>query len=442
MEMAPPFGEAAFATLPKALEAGRVTEAQLDTAVRRVLEAKLRMGLFEAPYVDLSAAAATLAAPAHRDVAREAAERTAVLLDNADGLLPLSRETGSIAVIGPLADGARDTVGPWVFAQDDSETVTVLAGIRAAVGNATRVDYSPGVTLPARLHKSIFEDDVHPQASRVVVDDDTEIAHAVRLASAAEVAVLVLGEAQVMIGEHASRSSFDLPGRQQELLEAVLATGTPVVLLIMTGRPVDLKGAEPAAKMMIWYPGTRGGEAVANLVFGDAVPGGKLPYAWPRNIGQVPLPYARLRSHKPDWAEERYWNEANGPLYPFGHGLSYTAFSYGGLSLSAERIAPGEVLEVSVEVTNTGQVAGDEVVQLYIHQRYGSASRPVRALKGFERVTLAPGETRVVRFALGPDELRYWSTANRDWVQDETVFDLWVGGDSTAPLTATFEVGR
>ncbi|MCB1358126.1 MAG: glycoside hydrolase family 3 C-terminal domain-containing protein, partial [Maritimibacter sp.] len=440
MEMAPPFGEAAFATLPQALEAGRITEAQLDTAVRRVLEAKLRMGLFEAPYVDLSAAAATLAAPAHREVARVAAERSAVLLENRDGLLPLTRETGSIAVIGPLADGARDTAGPWVFAQDDAETVTVLAGIRAVVGNATRVDYSPGVTLPARLHKSIFEDDIHPQARRVVVDDDTEIAHAVRLASAAEVAVLVLGEAQVMIGEHASRSSFDLPGRQQELLEAVLATGTPTVLLIMTGRPVDLKGAEPAARMMIWYPGTRGGEAVANLLFGAAVPGGKLPYAWPRNIGQVPLPYAHLRSHKPDWAEERYWNEANGPLYPFGYGLSYTSFSYSGLNLSAERIAPGETLEVSVEVTNTGPVAGDEVVQLYIHQRYGTAARPVRELKGFERVTLAPGETRVVRFTLGPDDLSYWSAATRDRVQDESRFDLWVGGDSTATLSAAFEV--
>ena len=179
---------------------------------------------------------------------------------------------------------------------------------------------------------------------------------------------------------------------------------------------------------------------MANLLFGAAVPGGKLPYAWPRNIGQVPLPYAHLRSHKPDWAEERYWNEANGPLYPFGYGLSYTSFSYSGLNLSAERIAPGETLEVSVEVTNTGPVAGDEVVQLYIHQRYGTAARPVRELKGFERVTLAPGETRVVRFTLGPDDLSYWSAATRDRVQDESRFDLWVGGDSTATLSAAFEV--
>lgn len=441
LEMSPPFGESAYRTLPEALEAGRITEAQLDTAVRRILDAKVRMGLFEAPYVDLDAAAATLAAPAHREVARKAAERTAVLLRNEGGLLPLKRDTGAIAVIGPLADSARDTVGPWVFEQDNSETVTVLAGIRAAVGNATRVDYSPGVTMPARLHKSIFEDDVHPQTERLVVDDDAEIANSVKLASAADVAVLVLGEGQIMIGEHASRSSLDLPGRQQELLEAVLATGTPTVLLIMTGRPVDLKGAEPAAKMMIWYPGTRGGEAVANLLFGNAVPGGKLPYNWPRNIGQVPLPYAQQRSFKPKWAQERYWNESNAPLYPFGYGLSYTTFSYDALTLSADRIAPGEVLEVSVEVTNTGKVTGDEVVQLYTHQRHGSAARPVRELKGFERVTLAPGETRTVRFPLGPDQLTYWSAARRDWVQDETSIDVWVGGASTAQLSARFEVG-
>jgi len=243
-----------------------------------------------------------------------------------------------------------------------------------------------------------------------------------------------------MIGEHASRFSLDLPGRQQELLEAVRATGTPKVLVIMTGRPADLKGADLQAKMMIWYPGTRGGEAVANLLFGDSVPGGKLPCNWPRNIGQVPLPYAQLRSFKPDGAQERYWNEGTAPLYPFGYGISYTTFSYSGLSLSSDRIARGETMKVSVDVTNTGVVTGDEVVQLYIHQRHGSAARPVRELKGFERVTLAPGETRTLRFPLGPDQLTYWSAAKGDCVQDATTFDLWVGGDSTAPRAAHFDV--
>ena len=443
MEMSPPFdGDSAFKTLPQAIEEGRVSVEQLDTAVRRVLEAKLRMGLFENPYVDLGAVENVLNNPAHRDTAQKAAERSAVLLRNEKGLLPLSRDVGSIAVLGPLADCARDTVGPWIFEQDDTETTTVLAGIRAAVGNATRVDYSPGVTMPKRLHASIFENPFMPATPRVEVDDDAEIARSVALAKDAEVAVLVLGEAQIMIGEHASRSSLDLPGRQQDLLEAVLATGTPTVVLIMTGRPVDLKGAEPDAKMLIWYPGTRGGQAVSNLIFGDAVPGGKLPYLWPRNIGQVPMHYARLRSHQPGWSDERYWNEPNSPLYPFGFGLSYASFDYRNLTFSSDRIAPGETATISVEVTNTSDVAADEVVQLYIHQRYGTSARPLRELKGFKRVAIAAGETETVRFELGPAELKYWSDATGGWVQDETEIEVYVGGDSTAELTAVFEVAE
>lgn len=441
MEMAPPFGgDAAFRSLPVALDAGRITMERLDEAVRRILEMKLRMGLFEAPYVDLNRAAEVLATPAHRAVADRAAERSAVLLRNEGGLLPLSRDLKSIAVLGPFADAARDTSGPWIFRQDDAETVTILSGIRTALGNAARVDHSIGVSVPTRMHKSIFDNPFMPPLPRIEVDDDTEIARAVALAKAAEVAVLVLGEAQIMIGEHASRSSLDLPGRQQELLEAVVATGTPTVVLIMTGRPMDLKGVEPAAQMMVWYPGTKGGDAVARLLFGDAVPGGKLPYTWPRNIGQVPLPYAHLRSFKPEETEVRYWNEPNSPLFPFGHGLSYTRFAYDNLRLSRDRIAVGESVEVSVDLTNTGPREGDEVVQLYIHQRYGTSARPVKELKGFSRITLAAGETRKVSFTLTPDHLRYWSSATRDWVQDATTFDVFVGGSSRETIRARFEV--
>ncbi|PUB14288.1 beta-glucosidase BglX [Yoonia sediminilitoris] len=441
MEMAPPSGsDAAYTTLPKALEGGRITEGQLDTAVRRVLMIKFRMGLFDNPYVDQGEALRILDTPAHRDVARRAAERSAVLLRNEGDLLPLSRDIGSIAVIGPFADAARDTSGPWIFEQDDSETVTMLAGIRDAVGNGTRVDHAPGVTVPKRLHQSIFENPFTVQAPRPELDDDAEIARAVKMANEAEVAVLVLGEAEIMIGENASRDTLDLPGRQQELLEAVLATGTPTVLLIMTGRPVDLKGAQTDASLMIWYPGTRGGEAVANLLFGDAVPGGKLPYNWPRNIGQVPLPYAHLRSFKPQEAEMRYWNNPNTPLYPFGYGLSYTTFAYDNLRLSADGMAVGDTLQVSVDVSNTGDVDADEVVQLYIHQRFGTSARPVKELKGFRRVTIAAGATETVSLTLGPDELRYWSAATRDWVQDASAFDVFVGGNSTDVLATRFTV--
>ena len=384
IEMAPPFGEAAFKTLPASLAAGAISSAELDDAVRRVLEAKIRLGLFEQPYVDVDAAKRVLADPAHREVARIAAERSAVLLRNHNDLLPLDRTAlRAIAVIGPLADAAREAAGPWIFQQDDRETVTVLDGIRAMLGPSVRVAHSIGVSMPGRLHSSIFESPEHVLAPRIEVEDEAEMSRAVELARAADVAVLVLGEAQIMIGENASRSSLDLPGRQQELLEAVIATGTPVVLLLMSARPLDLKGTEPRALMTIWYPGSQGGHAVANLLFGEVSPAGRLPFTWPRNIGQVPLPYAHLLSHKPEWGDERYWNEPSSPLYPFGFGLSYTTFNYDNLRVSKSLVAVGEPVDVSVELTNTGSRTGDEVVQLYIHQRYGTSARPVRELKGF-----------------------------------------------------------
>jgi beta-glucosidase len=252
--------------------------------------------------------------------------------------------------------------------------------------------------------------------------------------------VLVLGEAQNMIGEAASRSSLDLPGRQQELLEAVIATGKPVVLILMAARPLDLKGAKPDAILNIWYPGTQGGAAVANTLFGDAVPGGKLPFNWVRSIGQVPLPYARMKSHQPRGRESRYWNEDGSPLYPFGFGLSYASFAYANLRIEKPVVAKGEAVRVQVDVTNTGACIADEVAQLYIHQQYGSAARPVRELKGFKRVTLVPGETQTLDFELSAQDLTYWSSASRSWVQDETIFDVMVGGDSNAELSSTFEV--
>src|SRR5688572_28753360 len=211
----------------------------------------------------------------------------------------------------------------------------------------------------------------------------------------------------------------------------------------MNGRPLDLRWAAERvpAILDIWYPGTSGGSAVANLLFGDVSPGGKLPFTWPRTVGQVPMVYAHSRSHEPENQVRRYWDEESTPLFPFGHGLSYTRFAYEALALDRDSIAPGDTLTASVSVTNTGSRAGDEVVQLYVHQRHGSAARPVRELKGFRRVALEPGETRTVRFPLGPAELRYWNAAKRDWVIDAAPFDVWAGGDSTAQLSATFEIG-
>jgi beta-glucosidase len=443
MEMA--FANAAFRTLPEALEKGDVTAAALDASVQRVIEMKVLMGLFENPFVDEARAATVLGERTHRDAARVAAERAAVLLRNEGTVLPLSASTlKSLAVIGLLADAPRDALGPWIFDFKVDETVSILAGIRSKLGSAVRVDYARGVLIPPRKYASIFEmiPGNAPPKPPPGFDPAAELDKAVATARGADAVVLVLGEQQDMIGEHASRSSLELPERQQQLLDAVAATGKPVVLLLMSGRPLDLRAAASRvpAILQIWYPGTQGGAAVANLLFGDAAPGGKLPFSWPRHVGQVPIIYSRLTSHDPAKAGERYFNEESTPLYPFGYGLSYSTFAFDKLVLDRKSMAAGETLNVSVDVRNTGQRKADEVAQLYIHQRYGSAARPVRELKGFQRITLAPGETRTVKFTLGPEELRYWSAAKKDWVAEASTFDVWVGADSTAPLNASFEV--
>ena len=442
LEMA--VGDPAYAHLPEAVEQGLVSEAELDVSVRRVLAAKLRLGLFEQPYVDEQRAAEVLADPAHRETSRVAAERSAVLLHNENALLPLDAAAlSSIAVLGPLADSPRDTIGPWVFDYDLDETVTVLAGLRAKIGESVEVGYAQGLRPAQRTFASMF--DMFPGNSPVDpenFDDDAELQRAVELAAASDVAVLVLGEWQNMIGESASRSSLELPGRQQELLEAVVATGTPVVLLIMNGRPLDLRWAAEhvPAIMDIWYPGSQGGAAVANLLFGDVAPGGKLPFSWPRTVGQVPIIYSHTVSHDPDKQGRRYWDEHSTPLFPFGHGLSYAPIRYSDLELDGTTIGRGESLTVSVRVSNDGDRPAEEVVQLYLHQRYGTASRPVRELKGFRRISLAPGESRTVVFGLGIAELQYWNAAAKDWVVDASTFDVWVGGNAAADLGAEFEV--
>jgi beta-glucosidase len=362
-----------------------------------------------------------------------------VLLRNEGDLLPLDANA-SIAVIGPLADSKRDTLGPWCFDFDLDETVTVLDGIRQAAG-AARVTYARGVRAGQRVFPSMFDMfEGNTPADPVDFDDDAELHRAVDLARDSDVAVLVLGEWQQMIGEAASRSSLDLPGRQLELLQSVVATGTPVVLLVMNGRPLDLRWAAEhvPAILDIWYPGSQGGAAVANLLLGDVSPGGKLPFSWPRTVGQVPMTYSHTISHEPHNQARRYWDEESTPLFPFGHGLSYARFDYTDLGLDRSELPTGETLTASVTVTNISEREADEVVQLYLHQRHGTASRPVRELKGFRRVHLDAGASRTVDFTVGPEELRYWNAATRDFVLDAATFDVWVGGDSTAELAVSF----
>lgn len=434
----------AYRRIPEAVAAGTLSVEAVDACVRRILEAKLRLGLFDQPYVDEEQARIVLADPSHRYVARVAAERSAVLLRNEGDLLPLDpRRLGSVAVLGPLADSKRDTLGPWVFDFDLDETVTVLEGLQAGLGDSVDVRYAPGIRPAKRLFPSLFDTfpgNTPPDPGDF--DDEAEMQRAIELASGSDVAVVVVGEWQHMIGEGASRSSLDLPGGQLDMLQAIVATGTPVVLLVMNGRPLDLRWAAEhvPAILDIWYPGTQGGSAVANLLLGDVSPGGKLPFTWPRTVGQVPMVYSHTTSHEPENQHKRYWDEASTPLFPFGHGLSYGRFEYSDLTVDRGSIRAGETVTVSVTVTNAGSRDGDEVAQLYIHQRYGSASRPVRELKGFHRFTLAAGESRTVRFRLGPDELRYWNATAKDWVIDTTTVDVYVGGDSTAARTLSFTV--
>jgi beta-glucosidase len=443
MEMA--VGNSAYSTgLMDAVHAGQISGNALDEAVRPILETKLSLGLFEHPYVDESRVESVTRDPAHLEAARLAAERSAVLLRNDGGLLPLKPESYQhIAVIGPFADSRVDLLGPWSLAANPEDAVTLAAGIRSKLGPGVAVEAVPGIQL-AREFPSPFDmlikEPKQPKWSDARSKE--EFAKAIDAARNSDLVLVALGELQSMSGEAASVSSLELPGNQEELLEAAVATGKPVVLVLVNGRPLDIRWGldHVPAVLEAWFPGTEGGPAIANLLFGGANPGGKLPFTWPRDAGQEPLYYSHNLTHAPANQGKRYWNEASTPLLPFGFGLSYAKFSISNLKIDKPEIKKGETVKVSADVENLSDVAGDEVPQLYIHQQSGSASRPVRELKGFERVSLKPHEKKTVQFSLGKDELSYWVSSTRNWVLDAAVFDVWVGEDSTASLHTTFSV--
>jgi beta-glucosidase len=424
---------------------GGLREGQIDEAVRRILAIKVRMGLFEHPYVNETLLEKVVALPEHRQTSRLAAQRSMVLLRNEGGLLPLSKNLKNVAVIGPLADSMEATEGSWMVFGHQPAAVTVLEGIRARLKDA-RVSHAPGPEIRREV-PSFFEDFIPGPKKPAQTKEAAEAAfqQALETARGADLVIAVMGELANMSGEAASRSSLDLPGRQEELLRAIVGLGKPVVLVLIGGRPLSIAwaAANVPAILEAWQPGTEGGHAVADVLFGDVNPGGKLPVTFPRSAGHAPLYYARNLTHQPEGSQQyrsRYWEGPTTPLYPFGYGLSYTTFSYKNLKLGAPELKVGAGAMVSVDVTNTGAVAGDEVVQLYLHQKSGSDSRPARELKGFRRVELKAGETQTVTFPLGPDELRYWSTSQKRWLQDAAAFDVWVGGDSTAALHADLSV--
>jgi beta-glucosidase len=430
---------------------GRISKQQIDDAVLPILEAKIRLGLFEHPFVDESQIPQVLNAPESQELARAAVQRSVVLLRNEQALLPLDkRQIRSIAVIGPLADAELDLLGMWGAMTKPGPTVTILQGIKNKVGGAVRVDFAHGPNIRRDI-PSFFEDvaivPVKEQPQQTPEQARKALGAAVATAKRNDVAVLVLGEIALMSGEAASRSSLKLSGGQEELLKAVVAIGKPVVLVLVNGRPLDISWAAEHVPAILeaWYAGSQAGNGIADVLFGDANPAGHLPVSWPRNSAELPLYYNHTRTHQPEDEPKftsRYWDAPSTPLYPFGYGMSYTTFSYSNLKLNEPEAKAGSTLDVSVDVTNTGNRAGDTVVQLYIHQQAGSASRPVRQLKGFQRITLAPGARQTLHFKLGPDELEFWSPAKREWVVEPEQFDLWVGEDSTAKLHGEFHLAQ
>jgi len=440
--------------LPKLLKAGRITESQLDALVRPLLVVKFKLGLFENAYIDESKIAAVLNDPASAQFAREAARKSMVLLKNEGQLLPLDKagtKYKSIAVIGPVADSGPAQVGFWGgMITGGKDVVTVIEGIKQKVGSAVKVEYAKGPSIRREI-PSNFDGmsgvKLHDESAQSPGDAQAAFDEAVAAAKRNDLVVMVLGEGALMAGEAASNASLHLAGRQQELLEAVVATGKPVVLVLINGRPLNISWAAEHVPAILeaWEPGSQGGNAVADILFGDANPGGKLTVTWPRSSGQEPLYYAHNLTHEPETKADfksRYQDVKSTPLYRFGYGLSYTKFAVSNLQLDKPHAKLGENIGVSVDVQNTGSIAGDEVVQVYVHQQSGSASRPVRQLKGFEKVSLAPGEKKTLHFSLGKDELTYWSPSEKQWVLEPAVFDVWAGDDSTATLRANVEVTK
>jgi beta-glucosidase len=421
----------------KLLDDHEISMKRIDDAVRRILRIKFRAGLFENPYAPFApdeAEAQMLQADAVA-AARNAASRSMVLLRNEGGILPLdpSKKT---AVIGPLADNQHDMLGPWWGAGRDTDAVTVFDGI---------AEQSPGATFAQGCTLSNTEP---PHTDAEGCGTDAGFAEAVAVAQAADQVVLALGETREMSGEAAARSTLDLPGRQEELIEAIKATGKPFVVVLFNGRPLALEDIVDDAPAILeaWFPGVQAGPAVADVLFGEVNPGGKLPVSFPRRLGQVPIYYNHEQTGRPCNPDVK-WNSRHrdipscSPLYEFGFGLSYTTFEVTNLQLSSSTVSRNRSLTASVSVTNTGSRAGDEVVQLYIHDPVAGISQPVRRLRGFERVTLDPGETQSVTFTLDKSDFGFYDNRGR-FVVEPGEIHVYAGNSSAAELTQSFTVQR
>ena len=429
------------------IKTGAVAPAQVDAACRRILEAKYKLGLFEDPYRNLSAerAARTLMKPEFLAAARDISRRSQVLLKNEGQVLPLKR-TGSIALIGPLANRQRDVIGSWSGAGDWKQAVSVEQGLRAAAPNL-KITYAKGANIAddQQMLDRLNNDGGELELDKRSAED--MISEAVQVAQAADVVVAVVGESQGMTGEAAARTDLGLPGRQLDLLKALKKTGKPLVLVLMNGRPLTLgwENQNVSAILETWFSGTQAGNAIADVLFGDYNPSGKLTATFPQVVGQVPIYYNHKNTGRPyagiklDKYKSRYLDAPNDPLYPFGYGLSYTTFSYGKPVLSKTTIGPTETLEVQVTVQNTGAYDGEEVAQLYIRDLVGSISRPVKELKGFQKVMLKKGESKTLTFRLAPEALKFYNN-DLKFAAEPGDFQVFVGGNSRDVQAAAFKL--
>jgi beta-glucosidase len=439
-------GEVFLNHLAKLVKDGKAKEDQINGACRRILEAKYKLGLFEDPYryANEQRAVQTLSKQEYRDAARDIARKSIVLLKNNRSVLPL-KNNGTIALVGPLAKNQRDMIGNWSGAGDWQKAVSVEQGIRNFKGGNVRINYAKGINI---TDDSLLIQRLNAHGGNLEIDNrsaETLIAEAVEVSKASDVIVAVVGESQGMTGEAASRADISLPGRQLDLLKALKKTGKPLVVVVMSGRPLALSWEHTNADAILetWFAGTEAGNAIADVLFGSYNPAGRLTATFPVHVGQVPIYYNHKTTGRPygdqmlDKYKSRYLDVPNEPLYPFGFGLSYTTFGYGEVTLDKKEITSQDKITVTCRVTNTGSRAGEEVVQLYVQDVVGSVTRPVKELKGFQKIMLQPGESRDVKFTLSNHDLSFYRI-DMSFGSEPGKFNVFVGGNSRDVKKAEF----
>ncbi len=439
-------GEGFLTTLGKSLEEGIVTLAEIDQACRRVLEAKYKLGLFEDPYryFDETRPEKEILTAENRQAAREVAARSFVLLKNNNQALPL-KKSGTVALIGPLADNKNNMLGTWAPTGNPQLSVPVLEGIKNVAGNEVNILYARGSNISDDLD---FAKKVNVFGARIDIDErppEVMLQEAVNTARRADVVVAVVGEATEMSGESGNRTNLNVPEEQKKLIRALAQTGKPLVLVMFSGRPLTLEEENSLADaiLQVWHPGVEAGNAIADVLFGDYNPSGKLTMTFPRNVGQIPIYYSHRNTGRPQAGDvfekfkSNYLDSPNSPLFPFGYGLSYTTFEYSDVALSSTTLSAGGTLEAKVTVSNTGESDGEEVVQLYIRDVVTSITRPVKELKGFQKIFLKVGESKEVSFTLSEEDLKFYNY-DLDFVAEPGEFIVFIGTSSVEGKEARF----